>query len=112
MDQQPTNYTVETPNAPQNNGSNGLAIATLICGIASIVFSCYGVGIACSIVSLVLSKKYNEQATAENKMVKVGRILAIIGLVTSIVGTIVSISVCACTGCLAAAGGSSSYSYY
>ncbi len=109
MDQQPTNYTVETPNAPQNNGNNGLAIATLITGIASIVFCCYGVGIVCAIVSLVLGNKYNAQATAENKMVKVGKILAIIGLVISIIGTIVSISLCACVGCAAAASNTTYY---
>lgn len=111
MDQQPTNYTVETPNAPQNDGNKGLAIATLITGIASLVFCCYGVGIVCAIVSLVLGKKYNAQATAENKMVKIGKILAIIGLVISIIGTIVSISLCACAGCAAAAGEAYNYAY-
>ncbi len=111
MDQQPTNYTVETPNAPQNGGNKGLAIATLICGIASLASSAYGVGLVCAIVALVLSKKYKEQATAENKMVKIGRILGIIGLVCSIVALVFWIGYFACVGCVICAAGSSGASY-
>lgn len=91
MEQQPINHTTESYNVTQNGNSNGIAIATLICGIASIVLFGYGVGLIPAIVALGLSRKYHKQVKAENKLIKFSVILAVIGIIASIIGMIVAI---------------------
>jgi hypothetical protein len=71
----------------------GKQIATMACGIASIVLACgYGVGFVPAIVALVFAsqaKKVNDTS----KMVKTGKICAIIGLILSIIMLIIYIFV-------------------
>lgn len=69
------NYNYNEP--PQKPQSTGLAIASMVLGIVSIVFSCvYYISLICAVVGLVLGivslKKYNA-----------GRKMAIAGIVTS-----------------------------
>lgn len=77
----------------------GKQIASLVCGILSIVWAwaSYGavVGIALGIVAIVLSSGV-KNAGAENGMSKAGFICGIIGVILSAVMLIVWI---ACTGC-------------
>ncbi|MBE6622627.1 MAG: DUF4190 domain-containing protein [Ruminococcaceae bacterium] len=63
-------------------------VAVLVLGICSLVFSGSGIiGIILAIIGLVLAKK----ADPEDKKVKAGKILSIIGLILSILGIIVSL---------------------
>ena len=68
----------------------GKAIACLILGICSIVFSCSGiVGLVCGIIDLVLSKKLVSEVAELPGQAKVGKTLGIIGLIISIIGILV-----------------------
>lgn len=68
----------------------GKEIATLACGIASIVLSCYYVGIAAAIVALVFSSQA-KNVGYESGMIKAGKICAIVGIVLFAVALIVTI---------------------
>lgn len=72
----------------QQKPTNGLAIASMILGIVSIVFGlCYGVGIVFGIISLVfaiISKKASEGKFSG---------MALAGLICSIIGIVISIVV-------------------
>lgn len=59
----------------------GKAIAILILGICSIVFSCAGPGLICGIVGLVLNSQLAKEMGEVPQQAKVGKILSIIGLV-------------------------------
>ena len=60
-------------------------VAALVLGICSVVFSGSGIiGIILAIIGLVLAKK----SDPEDKKVKAGKILSIIGLILSILGII------------------------
>ena len=84
--------------------SKGKSIASMACGIAGIAGSFgWGIGLILSIVALVLSKKYVEEAGADNTFSKVGRITGMIGVILSIVGLAVCIACVACTGAAACA---------
>ncbi len=84
--------------------SKGKSIASMACGIAGIVGSFgWGVGLVLAIVALVLSKKYVEEAGADNAFSKAGRITGIIGLILSVIGLVVCIACAACTGAAACA---------
>lgn len=63
------------------------AVASLVLGICSIVFSCFFIGLICGIIGLVLANKgikcYNlsPEQYMGNGMLNAGRILSIIGIV-------------------------------
>lgn len=75
------------PNAPG-------AVASLVLGIISICTGCIGVGIVLGIIGIVMAKKANRALAANpddfkgNGVAKGGLITSIIGLVLSIVGII------------------------
>lgn len=73
-----------------NQFPKGKEIATLVCGIASIVLSCYYVGIAAAIVALVFSGQA-KNAGYESGMIKAGKICAIVGIVLFVVALIIAI---------------------
>ena len=84
--------------------SKGKSIATLILGIASIVFCETGiVGLVCGIIGLVLGNKALPLAEANGeptKMAKIGRTLSIVGLILGIVLFVVYLGCTICTVCL------------
>ena len=63
--------------------SKGLAIASLILGIASVCTGYIFVGVACGIVAIILSAK-SKQAIGPNGMATAGLVLGIIGVVYGI----------------------------
>lgn len=71
--------------APSTNGTNGLAIGSLVVGIISIVISCCSpiVGIICGIVGIVLAVCANKKGATG--MAKAGMICSIVGIVVAIV---------------------------
>ena len=70
---------------PQQQGGSGMAIASMVLGICSIVFSCiWYLTAILSIIGIVL-------AIVSLKQQKPGRGMAIAGLVTSIIGIILAI---------------------
>lgn len=77
-----------------------MAVAGLICGIASLVLSFCGygafVGIACGIAGLILSIKGKKAQPEKAGMCTAGIVLSIIGLVLSVILSI------ACVVCAAA----------
>lgn len=82
----------------------GKSIASMACGIASCVcFSSGFVGLACAIVALVLSSGCIKEGY-ENQFTKVGKITGIIGLILSIIGTVVVIGLAVCGTALSIAG--------
>lgn len=91
-----------------DNKTPGKAVACLILGICSIVFACGGIGLVCSIVTLVLSGQLTKELGELPSQAKVGKVLAIIGLVLAVLAVIFWI-VMAIVG---VAAGASSYSYY
>lgn len=65
---------------PNQQGGSGIAIASMILGILSIVFSCcYGIGLILAIIGLILGGVALKQQ-------RPGRGMAIAGVVTSILG--------------------------
>lgn len=78
----PNNY----DNGLQRQPSNGLAIASMVLGIISIVLGlCYGVGIIFGIVSIILgimSKKASDGKLSG---------MALAGIICSVIGIIISI---------------------
>lgn len=70
-----------------NNQGNGLAIASLVCGISSIILACccnllgIGAGIAGVITGIKSANEVGERST----MAKAGLITSIVGLVLSII---------------------------
>lgn len=63
----------------------GKAIACLIMGICSLVFSsAYGMGFIFAIIGLVLFGQIKKQVTEIPKMAKIGKILCTIGLILDI----------------------------
>ena len=87
----------------------GKSIASMVCGIASIVCCWMGygavAGLICGIVALVLSSGCVKEGY-ENQFTKVAKITGIIGLILSAIGLVVSI---ACTACGTAASLMSNY---
>ncbi len=82
--------------------NRGKSIASMACGIAGLVLAFGGysgvLGIAASIVGLILSK----QAVAEggtNNFNKAGKITSMIGIIFSIVGLVIAIACVACGAC-------------
>ena len=81
----------------EQQGKKGLAIASLVLGIAACVISWWGlvlgiIGIVCAIVGLILAinaQKSYKALGQKNGIATAGLILSIIGLVLSIIGTIV-----------------------
>ena len=81
----------------EQQGKKGLAIASLILGIAACVIAWWGIafgiiGIICAIVGLILAinaQKSYKALGQKSGIATAGLILSIIGLVLSIVGTIV-----------------------
>ena len=94
----------------EQQGKKGLAIASLVLGIAACVISWWGlvlgiIGIVCAIVGLILAinaQKSYKALGQKNGIATAGLILSIIGLVLSIIGVVVSVigfftcTVCAC----------------
>ena len=84
----------------------GQAIAALVLGIVSIVFSWFGygalIGLACGVVGLILAMQAKKQGFTGG-MYTAGLVLSIIGLALS---AILFISCAACTGCAACGYGS------
>ena len=92
----------------EQQGKKGLAIAGLVCGIASCVccWAGYGAiaGIVIAIVGLVLSilaQKSYKAIGQKNKMATIGLILSIVGLVLSVIMLIACVI---CAGLVAATG--------
>lgn len=86
QDQQMTQTPPVSQQLCQQNASNPMAIAALVCGIVSVVFCWFGwfsfVALALSIVSIVLGIKGMGVAKSRGS----GKGLAIAGLVCGIVG--------------------------
>lgn len=78
-----------------------MAVAGLVCGIASLVLSFCGygafVGIVCGIAGIILSVMGKKQSPEKKGMCTAGLVLSIIGLVLSVILSI------ACVLCVAAA---------
>lgn len=76
---------VQKQNAPS-------AVAALVLGICSIVFGCWGVGLVCGIIGLVLAKKAAAALAADPEnltgegMIKAAKITSIIGIVLGALG--------------------------
>ena len=67
---------------------NGLAVASMVCGIISMVSCCYGgfiFGAAAIVFSILAKKKF----TGKNTMAKLGLIFGIVGLVIATISAIV-----------------------
>ena len=75
-----------------NNQGNGLAIASLVCGISSIILvcCCNFLGIAVGIAGIITGYKSANEVGERSTMAKAGLITSIIGLVLCIIVTIVS----------------------
>ena len=79
----------------------GFAIASMCCGIASIVFCCVGfLGLICGVCGIVFG------IISMKKEAPAGKGMALAGLICGGVGTLLTlvawISSCACTGCVGA----------
>ncbi len=86
--QQPPVYDSVGPNT-EGQGSNGMAIGSLVCGILSIVGSCWccGLNLILAIVGLVLGIIGKKKA-GKSGMALAGIICSVIGLIISIIYTI------------------------
>lgn len=101
---QEQNYTVETPNAPQNNGK-AFSITSLVLGIVAVVLAWfYGINIIaliCGIAAIPFSISGKKKAVAAGQPTG----LATAGLVLGIIGTVLAaIGFLACTVCVCAVG--------
>ena len=94
----------------QGNKTNGMAVAALILGIVSIVFSwVMFVGLAAGVVGLVLAVMGRKHcAPGQTGMVTAGLVLAIIGIVISGIWTTCEM----CTYCAARDVVKTGYYYY
>lgn len=94
------------------SNSNGMAIAAMVCGIASLVLCWLSfVGLATGIVGLVLSVMARKKVAGSNGMVTAGLVCSIIGIVLGGIWTTCAM----CTYCAAKKvvdAGLSSYYYY
>ncbi len=89
VNQQSTSY-----NGLSTGGANGLAIASLVCGILSIVSGCcfFFIGFIPSILAIVLACVGKGKADKTRKKIAIaGLICGIIGLVISIIASILFI---------------------
>ncbi len=78
-----------------NSKSNGFSIASLACGIASIVFS-GAMGIQFAIVSLIMRAVYRKRNNGvDNSDTETGFITSIIGIVVSVVEFITAVIIIA-----------------
>lgn len=97
-------YQENVQNDQPQEENNGLAIVGLVMGIISIFFSCcYGAGVIFGIAGWICS-------AMANKKNKTG--LGTGGLITSIIGTILSVLIIICFIILVAIGVASEMSYY
>lgn len=78
-------------NVPQQGGeSKGLAIASMVCGIASIVILCFNgyIAIAAAIVAIVLSV-LSKKKIGKNGMATAGLVCGIVSLVIFVICVII-----------------------
>lgn len=96
---------------PTNDGEKtpGKAIACLILGICSIVFSCGGIGLICAIIGLVLNGQLAKEMGEVPQQAKIGKILCIVGLVLTVIAVIALIIMSVAGAAIAGAGGGYSY---
>lgn len=74
----------EFENGTQSEGGKGLAIASMVLGILSIVLSCTWFGLIAGIVGLILAIVYNK-GNGTCGMSKAGLICSIIGIILFVV---------------------------
>jgi len=87
--------------------SNGMATASMICGIISVIPCCYGcIALILAIVAIVLS------ITGKKKADEAGQKKAKAGLICGIIGVVINIVVLIAYFILQASGAMSSSSYY
>ncbi|NMB30561.1 MAG: DUF4190 domain-containing protein [Clostridiales bacterium] len=85
MNGQYPNPQMQEPMQPQQGG-NGMAIASLVLGIVSIVTCCWWqVSVVVAIVGLVLGILHNKKQTTGRGMAIAGIVLSIVGLAISII---------------------------
>lgn len=81
-------YSDGTVNAPQGGDKKGMAIASLVLGIVSIVFSCaWYLAIPAAIVGLFLGVTANK--AAKSGMTTAGIVLSVIGLIIAVIWVVV-----------------------
>lgn len=79
-DPTPVQYTSYRQESPMDESApTGIAIASMVLGIVSIVFCCFSViAVACGIIAIVFAKK-EEQRGVSNGFIKAGFICGLIG---------------------------------
>ncbi len=79
-DPTPVQYTSYQQESPMDESApTGIAIASMVLGIVSIVFCCFSViAVACGIIAIVFAKK-EEQRGVSNGFIKAGFICGLIG---------------------------------
>lgn len=80
-----------TNNIPQQEGSKGMAIASLVCGIVSITIGCCStwIGLPTSLVATVLGIIVLSKKKPGKGMAIAGLVMGIIGVILNIVGIII-----------------------
>ena len=105
--QPPQQYYQPGPAAPQDDQGNGLAIASLVCGILGIVLSLLSLNLFVAIPALVLAilavvfgVKARKTAPPDNRgMATAGLVLGIVALGIAAFVLIVCTAVASCVGC-------------
>lgn len=79
-DPTPVQYTSYQQESPMDESApTGIAIASMVLGIVSIVFCCFSViAVACGVIAIVFAKK-EEQRGVSNGFIKAGFICGLIG---------------------------------
>ncbi len=84
----------QNPNQPKPEGK---ATASMVCGIISVIPCCWGiVTLVLGIIAVVMANQYTQMTgDVENSKAKAGKICGIIGIVGSVIGTIIAIALLA-----------------